>query len=199
VYRRPTSEPVDGPAPLGVARTSLGGRVGLYVASEPVEAHGGRIWATSDGPGTGSAFSVTLSLEAADRDADVEAPVLVVDDDASLRQFIAEALREEGYRVIPAADGQEALERLETELPALILLDWMMPRLDGASFAAERRRRHPEARIPIVVMSAGGEARTRAASIWADSFISKPFDLALLLDQVARHVRRWSRAADRTA
>jgi DNA-binding response OmpR family regulator len=85
---------------------------------------------------------------------------------------------------------------VEAELPSLILLDWMMPRLDGGSFVAELRRRQPNAIIPIVVMTAGGEARERAASIQADGFIRKPFELALLLDQVARHVRQSAGATD---
>jgi two-component system response regulator MprA len=115
--------------------------------------------------------------------------VLVVDDDASLRELIGEALRGEGYRVVDASDGLGAIEQVEAEAPSLILLDWMMPRMDGETFAAELRRRRPEASIPIVVMTAGGEARGRAASIQAAGFIRKPFELTQLLDEVARHVR----------
>jgi CheY-like chemotaxis protein len=113
--------------------------------------------------------------------------VLVVDDDEPLREVIVDALRGEGYRVVAACDGLEALERLEGEAPALILLDWMMPRLDGAGFATELRRRL-DRDIPIVVMTAGGAARSHAARIGAVGYLNKPFELAVLLDQVAHHV-----------
>jgi PAS domain S-box-containing protein len=165
--------------------------VGLFVARELVEAHGGRIWATSDGPGRGSTFSFTLLLESvAEQSPGRVAPILVVDDDGPLRELIVETLQGEGYRVVPAGDGLEAIEQLELELPSLILLDWMMPRMGGEAFAAELRERNLEPAIPVVVMTAGGEARERAASIGAHGFIRKPFELSLLLDQVVRHIQR---------
>ena len=120
---------------------------------------------------------------------DAPAPVLVVDDDPLLRELITEALLGEGYRVATAGDGSEAMDEVEAEEPSLILLDWMMPRMDGGAFVTELRRRQPDTAIPILVMTAGGEARERAASIRADGFIRKPFELALLLDQVARYVK----------
>ena len=120
--------------------------------------------------------------------------MLVVDDDESLRELIVDTLRDEGYRLAVARDGLEALDRVAAEPPALILLDWMMPRLDGEGFATELRQRHPTLDVPIVVMTAGGVAHERAASIGANGFINKPFELAVLLDQVARHLA--PRAAD---
>jgi CheY-like chemotaxis protein len=120
--------------------------------------------------------------------------VLVVDDDESLREIIADTLRDEGYRLATARDGLEALDQVAADPPALILLDWMMPRLGGEAFATELRQRHPELDVPIVVMTAGGVAHERAASIGAEGFINKPFELAVLLDQVARHL--GPRAAD---
>jgi PAS domain S-box-containing protein len=165
--------------------------IGLYVARELVEAHGGRMWAESDGAGLGTTFHVTLPLELeAASERDDGQTVLVVDDDETLRELIADTLRGEGYRLMTARDGLEALDRVEAEPPALILLDWMMPRLDGAGFATELRRRFPEVAVPILVMTAGGVAQARAASIDADGFIAKPFELDLLLDQVARHLER---------
>lgn len=166
--------------------------IGLYVARELVEAHGGRLWAESPGPRQGSAFSVALPLAADARAADEAdtGPILVVDDDDSLRNLIADVLRDEGYRLLAARDGQEALDLIAIERPALILLDWMMPRLGGAEFAAALRQHHPLLGVPIVVMTAGGVAHERAASIGAAGSINKPFEIGVLLDQVSRHLRQ---------
>jgi PAS domain S-box-containing protein len=169
--------------------------IGLYVARELVEAHGGRIWAESAGPGQGATLHVLLALDAQPPPGPPNArPVLVVDDDEPLRELIVDTLRDEGYHLAVARDGLEALERVATDPPALILLDWMMPRLNGEGFATALRQRHPTLDVPIVVMTAGGVAHERAASIGAHGFINKPFELAVLLDQVARHL--GPRAAD---
>jgi CheY-like chemotaxis protein len=117
--------------------------------------------------------------------------VLVVDDDPDILDAICDILESEGYVTRRARHGQEALERLGTELPQLILLDLMMPVMDGVSFAhalAERRIR-PE--IPIVVISADGSAQ-KASSIGARAFLAKPFDIDALLAEVARHSSRRS-------
>jgi PAS domain S-box-containing protein len=163
--------------------------IGLYVARELIEAHGGRLWAESPGPGRGSTFLLTLPLATAPRSTQNGAgPVLVVDDDDSLRELIADVLRDEGYRLLSARDGQEALDQIAVEPPALIMLDWMMPRLGGEAFAAELRQRYPSLDVPIVVMTAGGVVHERAASIGANGFINKPFEIGVLLDQVSRHL-----------
>jgi DNA-binding response OmpR family regulator len=148
------------------------------------------MWAESEGINRGTTFHVTLPLEQESATRGDGRTILIVDDDESLRALIADMLRGEGYRLMTARDGLEALEQIEAEPPGLILLDWMMPRLDGAGFAAELRRRFPELTVPILVMTAGGVAQARAASINANGFIAKPFELDLLLDQVARHLER---------
>jgi CheY-like chemotaxis protein len=146
------------------------------------------MWAESPGPGHGATLHLTLALDAqaSPRNPDSR-PILVVDDDESLRELIVDTLRDEGYHLSVARDGLEALDQVAADPPALILLDWMMPRLGGEGFATELRERHPTLDVPIVVMTAGGVAHERAASIGANGFISKPFELAVLLDQVARH------------
>jgi CheY-like chemotaxis protein len=81
-------------------------------------------------------------------------PVLVVDDDATLRQLLRRMLEPEGYAVVEAENGRVALERLREVSPSLILLDLMMPEMDGFEFVAEFRRNEAWRAIPIVVITA---------------------------------------------
>ena len=116
-------------------------------------------------------------------------PILVVDDDAGLREILEMALRGEGYSVLVARDGLEALATIEDERPAVVLLDWMMPRLDGPGFAAELARRGLRGRVPILLLTAANGAEERAAQIRAESVLAKPFELPDLLDEVDRLAR----------
>lgn len=117
-----------------------------------------------------------------------EGTILVVEDDASIRELVAEILRGEGYSVTEAADGLDALRACERERPALVLLDMRMPRLDGWSFALALRHRQLE--VPVIVMSAARNARDWAEEIEADGYLAKPFDLDDVVRTVARHARR---------
>jgi CheY-like chemotaxis protein len=81
-------------------------------------------------------------------------PVLVVDDDAVLRQLLRRMLEPEGYTVVEAENGRVALERLREISPSVVLLDLMMPEMDGFEFAAEFRRHETWRTIPIVVITA---------------------------------------------
>jgi CheY-like chemotaxis protein len=112
--------------------------------------------------------------------------VFVVDDDAWIHTTLTMALQDEGYRVVTASDGQEALTQLDQHQPDLIVLDWMMPTMNGPRFDAELRRRGLRPGIPIVVLTADGNARLKAEQIGAEGYLRKPFDLDQLLDQVAR-------------
>ena len=111
--------------------------------------------------------------------------VLVVDDDPDILDAICDILEGEGYRVARARHGVEALERVDEERPSVILLDLMMPVMDGLAFAqALRGRKQQDAAIPIVVISADGNPQ-RAAAVGARGFLAKPFDIDALLAQVA--------------
>ena len=112
--------------------------------------------------------------------------VLVVDDDPELRHVLADLLGDEGYDVVTASDGQAALERVRERPPAVILLDYQMPRCDGPQFATAYRQL-PEPHAPIVLLTAAASARQRAAEIGADAFIGKPFDLRALYAVVERY------------
>lgn len=114
--------------------------------------------------------------------------IMVIDDDVWIRETIQLALEDEGYRVIVMTDGHAALEQVEQARPSLILLDWMMPRLNGPSFAAELAQRGLRPAIPLLLVTADGHAAQKAAQISAEAHMRKPFDLPLLLDTVSRLV-----------
>jgi CheY-like chemotaxis protein len=109
--------------------------------------------------------------------------VLVVDDDASIRELLSTALEDDGYEVVPATNGQDALAVVERWRPDVIVLDLMMPIMDGWTFA-KRLRELDE--IPIVVLSAVNDIARHAKSVGAAEVVGKPFDLDQLLPKVAR-------------
>jgi CheY-like chemotaxis protein len=116
-----------------------------------------------------------------------ERPLLVVDDDADLREAITEVLRDAGYTVLVANNGRSAMEVLARSdpLPRLVLLDMMMPVLDGAGFLAEVRGHARWGAIPVVVFSAS--ANPNLQELGAHGWIRKPVDLEALLEIVQKH------------
>jgi two-component system chemotaxis response regulator CheY len=112
--------------------------------------------------------------------------ILVVDDDPAIRHVITETLLDEGYDVVAAPDGQVALERAHDHPPAVILLDYQMPGLDGQRFATAYRQL-PGPHAPIILLTAAVSARQRAAEVGADAFLGKPFDLDALVEVVERY------------
>ena len=120
---------------------------------------------------------------------DTKETVLVVDDDREIVGAIALALEKEGYRVLRAYDGMEALDHaLDPEL-RLILMDVMMPRLDGLSAVLRIRERR---NLPIIVLSAKSEESDKVLglSMGADDYVTKPFSLAVLLAKTEALIRR---------
>jgi two-component system chemotaxis response regulator CheY len=113
-----------------------------------------------------------------------DGPILVVDDDASILETVTAILEMEGYAVATAANGVEALRRVEEARPVLVLLDMRMPVLDGWGFVRVLNERGVQ--LPIVVMTAAQDARRWATEIGAAGFLAKPFELPDLLDTVAR-------------
>ncbi len=106
--------------------------------------------------------------------------VLVVDDERDLREAVAEVLKDEGYEVIDARDGAEALSQIRAHHPAVVLLDLMMPGMNGWEFCAARRREPELSAIPVIVISALG----RVSGIDAAAFLQKPFELETLVSTV---------------
>lgn len=109
--------------------------------------------------------------------------VLVVDDDLDLRGALELILEGEGYRVLTAGNGLEALERLATEVPAVILLDMRMPIMDGWQFAREFRARLGWP-CPVVVCTAAEDARRRALEIEAEGYLEKPFEIDDVIEAI---------------
>ncbi len=103
----------------------------------------------------------------------------MVEDDHLIREAIAEALDEEGFEVVEAANGREALDKLHAEHASLVLLDLMMPVMDGWQFREEQLNDPELSQIPVVVLSAARDDRVPAAR-----HFSKPCDLEELLDTV---------------
>jgi CheY-like chemotaxis protein len=111
--------------------------------------------------------------------------VLVVEDDDAIRGFVTAVLEDAGYRVVTAANGSEALQRVEQVCPVAILLDMKMPVMDGWTFAAEYRA-NSDQHAPIIVMTAAQDALARAREIDAIDVLGKPFDINDLLETLQR-------------
>lgn len=113
--------------------------------------------------------------------------ILVVEDEPALRALVSSVLREEGYIVIEARNGQEALDLLAQADANLVVLDLSMPIMNGWEFVRKARVEYP--RLPILVMTAQYRAHAEIKELGAVGFLSKPFDLSALLDTVASLVK----------
>jgi two-component system, chemotaxis family, chemotaxis protein CheY len=109
--------------------------------------------------------------------------VLVVDDDDDIRGSLIEFLEDHGHHAVGAANGSEALALLNPPRPrpCLIILDLMMPVMDGSAFRSEQLQRPAVADIPVIVVSAYKDVEARAQQLGAVQWLAKPFDLRALL------------------
>ena len=121
-----------------------------------------------------------------------ERPILVVDDDAKIVRLVRTYLEREGFTVVSAADGPAALDAIETHRPALVVLDLMLPELDGRAVIRAVRRDEEAARTPIIILSARGSTIDRIAGFedGADDYLPKPFSPAELVLRVKSILRR---------
>ena len=108
----------------------------------------------------------------------------MVDDDVDLLEALSEILESEGFGIHQARNGLEALEVLEPLRPDLILLDLMMPVMDGWEFAERIRGRPDWAQIPVIVLSADRNVGDKARKLGAVGYLAKPFELSELLSLV---------------
>ena len=114
--------------------------------------------------------------------------VLVVDDDDVIRQLITVHLELEGFEVIPAVDGQDALDKVKDARPDVVTLDVMMPRVDGWEAAARLRADPETAHVKVILLSARAQESDiqRGERIGVDAYLTKPFDPDELIDVVRR-------------
>lgn len=186
--------------------------LGLSIAKKIVDAHGGKIWVNSPKPqtGQGTVFSFTLPMAAVTAKTGAQeavdilkgAKVLVVDDDPSMIKAARFVLESRGTEVTTATDGAEALERVEQSRPDLIILDLLMPRMDGFEVCKRlhEKERAGGKRIPVLVTSAVREESSRrryelemATELNIDAYLEKPFSPPALLQRVEGVLKRYQR------
>ncbi len=122
------------------------------------------------------------------------ATILIVEDEADLRELVRYNLAAEGFRVSLAESGDEAVERIRESVPDLILLDWMLPGLSGIELCRRWRAREETARTPIIMITARGEEeeRVRGLGTGADDYVVKPFSMPELVARIQALLRRSS-------
>lgn len=111
-------------------------------------------------------------------------PVLIVEDDPDSRNMLAALLGLHGYRSVVASNGLEALEAARQERPGVILLDLMMPVMDGQAFRQEQLNDSTLASVPVIVLSAHARTPELAEALGAAAYLLKPFDLDQLLNVI---------------
>ena len=114
--------------------------------------------------------------------------ILIVEDDAAIRDALTQILEDEGYRVVGAANGLEALQHLQQHLPpCLILLDLMMPVMNGWQFRVAQQQDPKLAPVPVIVISADRNAQQSATAINAAGFLPKPVPIDNLLQSIEQY------------
>ncbi len=121
-----------------------------------------------------------------------KAMVLLVEDEPAQREVLRYNLEAEGYLVVCAKDGDEALERVAEAVPDLILLDWMLPHVSGIEVCRRLRLRPDTRAVPVIMLSARSEEvdKLRGFETGADDYVSKPYSLAELMARLRAQLRR---------
>ncbi len=121
-----------------------------------------------------------------------KAKVLVIEDDRSLAEVLSHNLKASGYEVIVATDGQDGLLKAETKLPDLVVLDLMLPVVDGLDVCRRLRAQPTTREIPIIMLTAKAEESDEIVgfSLGADDYVTKPFSVKVLLERIKALRRR---------
>src|SRR5882672_2477528 len=127
----------------------------------------------------------------------VDGRILLIEDDPSIREVTTLGLRAAGFDVVAAGDGLAGLERFSADAPDLVLLDIMLPRLDGLEVCRETRR---TSTIPVVMLTARGDTLDVVVGLeaGADDYVRKPFEVSELIARVRAALRRAGRLPDET-
>ena len=125
--------------------------------------------------------------------------VLVVEDEASIATMLRYNLEKQGYRGSEAADGQEALTRIQEQQPDIVLLDWMLPLMSGIEVCRQIRRKPATRDLPVIMVTARTEDQdaVRGLNTGADDYITKPFNIDSLLARMRALLRRSSTVPDK--
>src|SRR5574337_1836406 len=182
------------------ARETPGTGLGLAICKGIVEEHGGRIWVRSEGLGLGT--TVTFLLP-------VEGPpgrhLFVADDDPLFVNLLTELFGSAGYQVTSAPDGEATLQMIKQAIPDLLILDLLLPRMDGWEVMKILRAKTTTRDLPILaVTSLGASDAERTLALGADDYLSKPISASVLTDTVGRLIagaerRRRDAEAERAA
>ncbi|MGF1757764.1 response regulator [Photobacterium sagamiensis] len=196
-----------------------GAGLGLSISRQLIELMGGRLYVSSQ-PMVGATFSFTLNQASADeiasnrpalRNSHFQAPtlnttsceteslpenpdgelLLIVDDEPVNLQVLNNFLRLEGYRVLTAENGPQALKLLEQHQPALMLLDIMMPEMSGYEVCLTLRKQHSQLELPVIMLSALGQVQDRIKGFecGANDYLTKPFNKEELIARIGAHLQ----------